>query len=266
MSMTLGSVGGLPVYLFGCIASVGIVLGLLITRWTTWLYDEPFPFAVDAAVLGIPLGLIFGRIGHVARFWEFFGDDPMKILYFWEGGFSPYGAGLGFLLALYICASKDDVSFWHWLDILAPAFSVMIVLYAFSGFFLQQTVGMPLPLDIPNDSALAEYVEYSYRPSGFEGYEYFRPVALYQTGLMSIVFLITIILTVLQAKRQIMQTGKVALVSFFLTAVVRFGCGFFYLSTRSGLHMGQIAALGVMAVCLILLLVRRRKKIWSVYH
>ena len=89
MSMTIGSIGGIPMYLFGSIAAVGILLGLMLTRWTAWLYDESFPFAFDVALWGIPLGLIFGRIGHVLRFWEFFADDPVKIMYFWEGGFSP---------------------------------------------------------------------------------------------------------------------------------------------------------------------------------
>ena len=266
MSMTIGSFGSIPVYLFGSIASVGILLGLLMTRWMTRLYNESFPFAVDVVIWGIPLGLIFGRIGHVFRFWEFFADSPEKILYFWEGGFSPYGAGFGFVMALLICCSKEGESFWHWMDIFAPAVSLMVVIYAFSGFFLQMTVGMPLPLDIPNDSALAEYVEYSYRPSGFEGYEYFKPVALYQTGLMSVIFLITVILSALQASRNIMRDGRPALIAVFLMALVRFGCGFFYLSTKSGLHMGQMAAIGVMVLCLILFIMRRRKKIWSVYH
>ena len=237
MSMTIGSIGGIPMYLFGSIAAVGILLGLMLTRWTAWLYDESFPFAVDVALWGIPLGLIFGRIGHVLRFWEFFADDPVKIMYFWEGGFSPYGAGIGFVAALFLCCKKEGESFWRWMDVMVPAVSLMLVLYAFSGFFLQMTVGMPLPLDIPNDDALAEYVEYSYRPSGFEGYEYFKPVALYQTGLMGIVFLLTIIMT-----------------------------GFFYLATKPGLHMGQIAALIVMTACAVLFIARRGVKKWSVYR
>ena len=266
MSMTIGSIGGIPMYLFGSIAAVGILLGLMLTRWTAWLYDESFPFAVDVALWGIPLGLIFGRIGHVLRFWEFFADDPVKIMYFWEGGFSPYGAGIGFVAALFLCCKKEGEAFWRWMDVMVPAVSLMLVLYAFSGFFLQMTVGMPLPLDIPNDDALAEYVEYSYRPSGFEGYEYFKPVALYQTGLMGIVFLLTIIMTIFQARGNIMNAGRLALMSIFIAALVRFGCGFFYLATKPGLHMGQIAALIVMTACAVLFITRRGVKKWSVYR
>ena len=42
---------------------------------------------------------------------------------------------------------------------------------------MQFSLGTPLGLDIPNDHSLAEYVEYRYRPTGFEAYQYFQPVA-----------------------------------------------------------------------------------------
>lgn len=259
MSMTIWSVGGMPVYLFGCIAAVGILLGLGLTRWSTWLYDEAFTLAVDVAVWGIPLALVCGRLGHVLHFWEFFLAELAKVICFWEGGFSAYGAGIGFLLALVICCAKENADFWRWLDIVVPAASLMIVLYAFTGFFLQMTVGMPFPTDIPNDNSLAEYVEYYYRPSGFEGYEYFRPVGLYQTGFQGIVFLLALVLTLLQAKRRWLTDGRTALIVLFLASLVRFGCGFFYLTTRPGLHMGQIAALCVAGLCVILFFMRRER-------
>ena len=111
---------------------------------------------------------------------------------------------------------------------------------------------MPLPSNLLEEHTLAEYIEFSYRPSGFENYEYFQPVALWQAGIQLVVFLVLMVLSFLQSQRRLWQEGCLFLVGTLLVALVRFGCGFFYLAVKPGLHPGQILSLVAAAVCLLL--------------
>ena len=54
-----------------------------------------------------------------------------------------------------------------------PAIVFGLVILQITNFMMQFSVGTPLSVDIPNDHTPAEYIEYKYRPSGFEGYLYF---------------------------------------------------------------------------------------------
>ncbi|MGN0941948.1 MAG: prolipoprotein diacylglyceryl transferase family protein, partial [Selenomonadaceae bacterium] len=136
------TIGGAPLYLYGTAASVALLAALLITWWSTWLYDEPFPYAFDVFLWGIPLGLVGARLVHVVTHASLYLSDPLAVLRFWEGGFSFYGSALGFLLALFIVSSREDFPFLLWLDVIAPAVMLLIATYSFTTFIMQQTVGM----------------------------------------------------------------------------------------------------------------------------
>ena len=245
MEMIVLTVGGLPVYLFGCIVTGGILAELLAARWGARLYGAPFAVAVDILLASLPLGLIGARVGYILLHWGDFAGDVGRIGRFWEGGYSLYGAGLGLLLAVSWVARRALVSPWRWLDILTPALTLLLTIYAFSTFCLQIVVGAPLPVNLPNDRTLAEYVEFGYRPSGFEGYGYFKPVALYQTGLYGLLFAGAVRASILAAHTPQRRPGRIFLLTVFGAAIIRFVSGFFYLSTVPGLHRGQILALAV---------------------
>lgn len=244
-------IGKVPLYLYGSIVAAALAAGLVVARISAWVYDEAFSPVVDLLLWGIPVSFVIARIGYVLGHWGFYADHLESILCFWEGGFSIYGAAIGFLTVLWVYCRREGESFWHWLDVLAPALLLILAVNQLGHFVTQTTVGMPLPPDLPNDHTLAEYIEFSYRPSGFENYEYFRPVALYQAGLQFAVLLLVSALTFLQARRRLWAEGCVFLCGALLIALIRFVCGFFYLSATPGLHSGQLLSLLVAAVCLI---------------
>ena len=266
MGLVAFTFGGAPLYFYGTAVAFGLIVAMLITWWSTWMYDEPFPYAFDIFLWGIPLGILMSRLLYCALHYERYVAAPLSVLRFWEGGFSFYGAAIGLFVALMIVGSREDFSILRWLDVLAPAVTFMIALYAFLGFILQIVVGNPVLMPSVDDPSLAEYVEYGYRPPGFEGYEYFQPIALYQTILMCAVFLLTIMLTVPESHGTMFENGGVFFLSVAAAALVRFGCGRFYLSTASGLHRGEIMAAVIALICVAMFLKhgrRRRRGLWK---
>lgn len=254
-------IGGVHVYWYGAVASLAIAAGLLATWPNARLRRLRFSPVVDFLLLGIPLGLVCGRffyvILHLAQYEGRWGD----VFALSAGGLSVYGAFAGFLAAVWLCCRADAVLFWRWLDVLTPAMLLGLALDQLGHFAFQAAVGMPF------DGRIAEYVEYAFRPSGFEGYEYFFPVALYQSAWQGAVFLLSLLLTYRQVAWGRLAEGAVFLASFLLVAAGRFFFGFFYLTTKpDALHIGQWIALAGCAISLALLFRRRTRRRVSVWR
>jgi len=237
-------------------------MGLLVTWVYVRLYGESFAPVVDMMLWGLPVGLLLSRMGYVLTHWTLYVRNPYDILCLWYGGLSLYGAAMGFLLGIWVYCRKHDLSLWYWLDILMPAIVCGLAIHQLGIFFMQMTVGLPLPPGLPNDHSLAEYIEYSYRPSGFENYEYFKPIALYQAGCQFLIFMFVCITAYRQSQNLFFwRDGCVFLLGVFLLALVRFVCGFFYLSTipMIAFHTGQILSAMLALVCVGFFVRRRRR-------
>ncbi len=268
MGLIAFSLGSVPIYLYGLVVVLAVLLGML-TAWVSLrLRGESFAPVVDLMLWGLPVGFVFARMGYVVSHWGLYEGHWQEVFCLWQGGISFYGGAIGFLLVLFVYCNLQGLDVWYWLDVLIPAFLVGIAVNELGNFATQMTVGMPFPPNIPNDHTLAEYIEFRYRPSGFENYEYFHPVALYQMGLQLVALLMVSIVSVRSSRRWRLQTGCIFALGMFLVALIRFGCGFVYLSTEQGfcLHMGQIFALGTAVLAMLLFLWRRRTGTRGLYR
>lgn len=70
--------------------SVLIVTGILVAIWLAGREERrlglPRDTVIDLALIVIPCGIIGARLYYVAMTWELFRDNPVSILYIWEGG------------------------------------------------------------------------------------------------------------------------------------------------------------------------------------
>lgn len=81
--------------------------------------------AFDLALLMMFSGFLGGRLMHVFyEEWAFYRENPLFILYFWNGGFVFLGGVLACLLSGFIYSRLKKVNFWEWADFLAPCFSL----------------------------------------------------------------------------------------------------------------------------------------------
>lgn len=253
-------IGGMRVYWYGTIASLAIAAGLLATWPNVRLRHMRFAPVVDFLLVGIVMGLTGGRLLYVALHLAQYEGRWASVFALSQGGLSIYGAFAGFVLAVWLVCRADAAAFWRWLDVMTPALLLGLALDQLGHFAFQASVGMPF------DGRIAEYVEYAFRPSGFEGYEYFFPVALYQSAWQGLVFLLSLALTYWQTAWRGLAEGAVFLSAFLLVSAGRFFFGFFYLTTQPDvLHVGQWFALAGAVLCAVLLVWRRtprRVAVW----
>ncbi|MBP2633616.1 MAG: Prolipoprotein diacylglyceryltransferase [Firmicutes bacterium] len=248
MDIIAFSMGNLNFYWYGIVTSIAILAGILVTRIGLHFRHEKFSVILDLLLFGIPVAIIVSRLFYVCLHWQLYSEKIGEIIALDRGGFSIYGAFVGFLLVVYCYTKFKKISFWYWLDILVPAIILGIIIDQLGHFCFQTIVGMP------DNGKTVEYIEYAFRPAGFEQYEYFKPVALYQAIWQFSVFVLVTLLSFFQIKNRTILFGDIFLIGMSITCLGRFLFGFFYLTTQRGmqLHAGQFISLLGLILCLVL--------------
>lgn len=251
--------GDINIYWYGLIIVFALLIGLGISKIMFKLYGEKFSPMWDLLIFIIPVSLICARIFYVIIHLDAYMSNIGQIFCIWQGGLSIYGALLGFLATSIVFLRKYGYNLWLWFDLMMPSILFGLIILQLANFMMQFSLGTPLGLDIPNDHSLAEYVEYRYRPTGFEAYQYFQPVALYQAFAYSIVFMISVLCLLINRKYKFLAEGTIFLFSVILMAIIRFGIGFMYFSVNKDmlLYPMQWIALTVMIATVFIYVVKR---------
>ncbi|MBE0671178.1 MAG: prolipoprotein diacylglyceryl transferase [Anaerolineales bacterium] len=119
----------------------------------------------DAMVWVLPIGILGARLWYVANSIfsgvTFYRENPVHILYIWEGGLHFFGGLLFGGIALYFFLKKNGMDVWLFLDALAPATLLGQAIARPANFINQELYGQPtqLPWGIPIEAnhRLAQY-------------------------------------------------------------------------------------------------------------
>jgi len=116
--------------------------------------------------------------------WDYFSRHLSEILMIWTGGMAIHGAILGGVLAGWLMARKDKLSFIENCD--AAPWGVIIgqTIGRWGNFFNSEAFGKPT--DLP----WKLYIPLANRPEGYENYNFFHPTFLYESIWNLIVFLL----------------------------------------------------------------------------
>ncbi len=136
----------------------------------------------DVAVIAVPAGVIGGRIYHVITSpQKYFGanGDWVEAFYIWKGGLGIWGAiSLGFAGAYFAYKKhprRNNISFAHFADALAPGLLVAQGIGRWGNWFNKELFGRPL------DAPWALEIPIQYRPIGYSSSQTFHPVFLYES-------------------------------------------------------------------------------------
>lgn len=98
------------------------------------------------------LGIIGARLYHVLSApstgggLSYYLQNPIKVLYIWEGGLGIYGAVAGGLLGVYLYARRYRLPFLHWADIAIVGVPLAQAIGRWGNFFNQELYGYPTTL------------------------------------------------------------------------------------------------------------------------
>ena len=131
--------GFVPIY--GLLIATAIAVGVILCSREETRLGLPKDTTVDLALCIIPAAIIGARLYYVAFQWEMYADNPIRILYVWEGGLAIYGGVIGGALAGLIFALARKLSFAALADLVAPALILGQCIGRWGNFVNQEAYG-----------------------------------------------------------------------------------------------------------------------------
>jgi prolipoprotein diacylglyceryl transferase len=170
--------GPFPVRGYALCIIAGIVAAVLIADRRYRARGGRQGLVADVAIWAVPLGIIGGRLYHVATSWQPYfgaGGHPLDALKIWEGGLGIWGAVALGALGAWIGCRRQGVVLPPFADAAAPGIAVAQAMGRFGNWFNQELFGRPttLPWGLQIDPA--------HRPPGYGAYATFHPTFLYES-------------------------------------------------------------------------------------
>lgn len=145
---------GIPVYWYG----IMIMLGVLAASYVVYIEArrrgedtdhvwQLFPWALIAGILGARIGWVVSEAGSRPF------SDIWSIIDIRQGGLSIQGTIIGGALAVILYCRRYKLSFFKWVDMIAPGLALGQAIGRWGNYFNQEAFGQPtnLPWGIPID-------------------------------------------------------------------------------------------------------------------
>lgn len=192
-------IGPLTIRYYGIIIMVGALAGAWLASWLARRKGENPELVWDGLVWALIGGIIGARIWHILTpppsslavgvTTKFYLTHPLDAIAVWRGGLGIPGAVIGGFFALYLFSRRHQLNFLLWIDIAAPGLALGQAIGRWGNYVNQELYGYPSQLP------WAIRIDPQHRLPGFEEYERFHPLFLYESiwnfGIVFILLWIT---------------------------------------------------------------------------
>lgn len=169
---------------------------------------------LNMALLIIPLGIIGARLYHVIDEWDFYSQNPGRII--GGSGLGIFGAIIGGAIGLIIYTRWKKLSTLEWTDIIAPGLILAQAIGRWGNFFNQELYGYPT--DLP----WGIYIDPAHRLAGYEASSHFQPLFLYES-VWNVAGCVLLLVAARKLKQRLLN-GDI-----FFAYVIYYSVGRFYL-------------------------------------
>lgn len=113
------TVFGKEIYWYGVIIACGFVLAALYMMKRAKTFGLTDDDVLDMLLWAVPIGVVCARAYYCIFYWELFRDNPISVLYIWQGGLAIYGGVIGGGLTLLVVARVKKMPAAVLLDVAA---------------------------------------------------------------------------------------------------------------------------------------------------
>lgn len=249
--------GIFQIHWYGVIIAAAILAGLFVTIFECRQRRESILPAFDVVLYGVPVSMLMARLYYVMLNWQLYSHEPLEVLRFWNGGLDLYGAMTGMILTLAVYAQRQAVSFWQLADRIAPGIAIGVAVGLLGSFLNQEGFGYPA------NEAWGVYIDFANRPVGYEQYDYFQPIFMYESLGNLLLFLFLLVMSRLQKRTGLLPGSLFLLYTFLYAAALIYLEGLRPESVMiHGIRADQSADIAILLLSAALI-VYRNKKIFS---
>jgi len=234
------------------VAWYGIMVALAVLTVVTWALvmtrREPgirSEVVINAALVGIPSGIVFSRLFHVADHWSYYSQHLNEIV--GGSGLAIYGAVLGATLGIFVYSRFRKMPFGRLADVVAP------------GIILGQAIGR---VGCTFNGCCYGVESHAFCAVVYTSQQTNAPINIpvLPTHIFEIVFNLMVFGGLLLLRKRLRPDGSLFLVYLALYSAWRFGIDFVRegVPFLFGLHEAQVIAIIVFAIAAGLTIWRTR--------
>lgn len=141
ISRTAFNIFGKDIYWYGVIIAGGFALAVIYALWKAHKFGLTSDDVIDYLIYGTIPAIICARIYYVIFNFGIYKDDPIKILYIWEGGIAIYGGVIGAFAAIIIIAKLKKHNPFKMLDMVGIGFLIGQMIGRWGNFINAEAYG-----------------------------------------------------------------------------------------------------------------------------
>jgi len=261
MNPVITTIGNFELRWYSILILVGVVLGYILAKREAKKFKFNTDFLFNMFFYCIIFGIIGARIYYCIFNWSSYADNPVSVLYIWEGGLAIHGGIIAGFITIYLYCKKYNVSLARTLDFVMPSLLLAQSIGRWGNFFNSEAHGAATTLAALQAKHIPQFVINGMLINGV----YYEPTFLYESVWCFVGFLITILLRF--NKR--LKIGN--LTAFYL---IWYGVGRFYIEGMrtdslmfNGYRVAQIVSVIMIVVGILwTMLLSRKDKYQDLYN
>ena len=135
------SLFGLDIRFYGIIIAVGLILAVIYGLKRKAQFGLSEDDILDGVLAIVPFAIICARAYYCAFSWEQFADNPIRVLYIWEGGIAIYGGVIGAFIGIVVFCLIKKIKLGAVLDLVALGFLIGQCIGRWGNFFNREAFG-----------------------------------------------------------------------------------------------------------------------------
>lgn len=164
-------IGSFSIHFYGIIIACGLLLAVLYGCKRC----KEFGFTVDDLTDGVlcivPFAILCARLYYCIFEWSSYKDDPISVLYIWNGGLAIYGGVIGAVIGVLVFCKIKKIKFGAVMDLVVLGFLIGQALGRWGNFFNREAFG----------SATESFMKMGLFNQWTQSWEYHHPTFLYES-------------------------------------------------------------------------------------
>lgn len=163
--------GPLTIHFYGLVIATGLILAAIYGMKRSKQFGLNEDLILDGVLWVTPFAILCARAYYCIFSWPQYRDNPISVLYIWEGGLAIYGGVLGAIAGVLVYCKCKKISVGAVLDVVALGFLIGQAMGRWGNFFNREAFGVETE----------RFLRMGLYNTATQTFEYHHPTFLYES-------------------------------------------------------------------------------------